>query len=162
MGSLRETFFPSPFPFILVATSSLMERALSLILTGDCKVNVHYDSLSYWVLRGEYPSAPLSGALTSYMNKKIFIGGVLILIFPRPREVPESSSWRVNLCFLWCNKYQNSYTERNSFKRGNFPTLPYQFGHCPTASPTPYRLGSPISCLATDRTAGINVTWKNN
>jgi len=40
-------FFPSPFPIIFIATSSLVERALSLILTGDCKASVHYDGLSY-------------------------------------------------------------------------------------------------------------------
>lgn len=47
-----------PLPLIPLETVSLMERALNLILTGDCKADVHYDGLNYWLLWGQYPSPP--------------------------------------------------------------------------------------------------------
>lgn len=50
-----------------------MERALSLILTGDCKADVLYDGLGYWLLWGESPSAPLSETShTLYEEKNIY------------------------------------------------------------------------------------------
>lgn len=105
------------------------------------------------------PQLPCLRALTPHMRKRIFTGRVLILTSPHPREASAWSSWRVILWGFLVQPITKYLYRGNGFKGRNFPTVPYQFGHCLTHT---CRLGCLISCLITNRIAGINVAWKNS